>query len=258
MRARTSWTIGCALLLTSCTAAPQPEALTGVPVLHAQVVAVLPHPRDAFTEGLELDGGELYESTGEVGRSRITVSDPATGKVRLRVDVPGVFGEGITVLPTRVWQLTWQDGFAFERDRKTLAELRRVRYQGEGWGLCHQADGTLVMSNGTSSLTFRDPVTFAPKGSLEVHTPEQSVALLNELACTPDALYANVWKTDTIVRIDPKTGAVTASIDLSDLPVDRTGTDVLNGITPVPGTDEFLVTGKLWPSMFRVRFTTHE
>jgi glutamine cyclotransferase len=258
VRARTFSTIGCALLLTGCVASPQSAPLTGVPVLRAQVVAVLPHPRDAFTEGLELDGGELYESTGEVGRSRITVSDPETGEVRRRVDVPAVFGEGITVLPTRVWQLTWQDGFAFERDRKTLAELRRVRYQGEGWGLCHQADGTLVMSNGTDTLTFRDPATFAPKGTIRVHAQGRSVALLNELACTPGALYANVWKTDTIVRIDPRTGAVTASIDLSDLPVDRTGTDVLNGITPVPGTEDFLVTGKLWPSMFRVRFTTHE
>jgi glutaminyl-peptide cyclotransferase len=257
VRARTWWAIGCAVLLTGCTAPAQSGTLTGVPVLRAQVLAVVPHPRDAFTEGLELVDGELYESTGEVGTSRITVSDPATGKVRKRVDVPAVFGEGITVLRDRVWQLTWQNGVAIERDRKTLAELRRVRYEGEGWGLCHQADDTLVMSNGTNTITFRDPVTFGPKGTIEVHAGERPVDRLNELACTPGAIYANVWQTDDIVRIDPGTGAITATIDLSDLPVDRTGADVLNGITPVPGTDEFLVTGKLWPSMFRVRFTTH-
>jgi glutaminyl-peptide cyclotransferase len=252
------WAIGCAALLTGCMAPPRSDPLTGVPVLHAQVLAVVSHPRDSFTEGLELVDGRLYESTGEVGESRITVSDPATGKVRERVDVPAVFGEGITVLADRVWQLTWRDGVAIERDRKTLAELRRVHYEGEGWGLCHQGDDTLVMSNGTDTITFRDPVTFAPKGTLKVHAQDRAVDRLNELACTPAAIYANVWKTDDIVRIDPRSGAVTATIDLSDLPVDRTGADVLNGITPVPGTDEFLVTGKLWPSMFRVRFTTHE
>jgi glutaminyl-peptide cyclotransferase len=253
---------GCALLLSGCLAVPgqepDPEPVTGVPVLHAQVLAVLPHARTAFTEGLELADGELYEGTGEVGKTWITVSDPTTGKVRQRVDVPAVFGEGITVLRDRVWQLTWRDGVAIERDRATLRELRRVPFTGEGWGLCHQGDGTLVMSDGTDTLTFRDPVTFAPKGTIRVRTPERSVQQLNELACTPDAIYANVWKTDTIVRIDPRSGAVTASVDLADLPVDRTGADVLNGITPVPGTDQFLVTGKLWPSMFRVRFTTPE
>lgn len=256
MRARTWWAIGCAVLLTGCVAPPRPAPLTGVPELHAHVLAVLPHPRDAFTEGLELVDGQLYESTGQVGKSRITVSDPATGEIRRRVDVPAVFGEGITVLPRRIWQLTWQDHVAIERDRKTLAELRRVRFEGEGWGLCHQGDDTLVMSNGTDTLTFRDPVTFAPTRTVIVHAGDQTVDRLNELACTPGALYANVWKTDTIVAIDPKTGAITAKIDLSGLPVDRTGTDVLNGITPVPGTDQFLVTGKLWPSMFQVRFTT--
>ena len=257
MRARASLAIGCVLLLAGCAPAPQADPLRGLPVLHAQVLAVLPHPRDAFTEGLELAGRDLYESTGEVGRSRITVSDPATGKVRHQVAVPGVFGEGITVLPARVWQLTWQDGVAIERDRTTLAERRRVRFEGEGWGLCHQADDTLVMSDGTDTITFRDPVTFAPKGRIQVRAQGRPVTQLNELECTPGALYANVWKTNTIVRIDPRSGAVTATVDLSDLPVDRTGADVLNGIAAVPGTDEFLVTGKLWPAMFRVRFTTH-
>jgi glutamine cyclotransferase len=221
-----------------------PEKLT------VQVLGTLPHDTSAFTEGLEFSGTTLYESRGLDGQSALTAG-PAGQAPSTRVALPSpLFGEGVTVLGPKLWQLTWQDGFAIERDSKTLAELRRVPFEGEGWGLCHQPDGRLVMSNGSSSLTFRDPQTFAVTGSVDV-----GVDQLNELECVGDTVYANVWKTGTILRIDAKTGHVTGSIDAGGLRTPVTpGEDVLNGIAAIPGTDEFLVTGKLWPTMFRVRF----
>jgi glutamine cyclotransferase len=221
-----------------------PEKLT------VQVLGTLPHDTSAFTEGLEFSGTTLYESRGLDGQSALTAG-PAGQTPSTRVALPSpLFGEGVTVLGPKLWQLTWQDGFAIERDSKTLAELRRVPFEGEGWGLCHQPDGRLVMSNGSSSLTFRDPQTFAVTGSVDV-----GVDQLNELECVGDTVYANVWKTGTILRIDAKTGHLTGSIDAGGLRTPVTpGEDVLNGIAAIPGTDEFLVTGKLWPTMFRVRF----
>ncbi|MDT8911160.1 glutaminyl-peptide cyclotransferase [Amycolatopsis sp. PS_44_ISF1] len=221
-----------------------PERLT------VQVLGTLPHDTSAFTEGLEFSGTTLYESRGLAGQSALTAG-PAGQSPATRVALPApLFGEGVTVLGTKLWQLTWQDGFAIERDSKTLADLRRVPFEGEGWGLCHQPDGRLVMSNGTAKLTFRDPQTFAVTGSVDV-----GVDQLNELECVGDTVYANVWQTGKILRIDANTGHVTGSIDASGLRTPlHPGEDVLNGIAAIPGTDEFLVTGKLWPATFRVRF----
>jgi glutaminyl-peptide cyclotransferase len=226
--------------------------------MRAEVVATLPHDTSAFTEGLELDGGVLYEGTGLEGQSQVRISDPATGELKKSVDLPDpMFGEGITVVGGKLWQLTYTDGVAIQRDKQTLAELKRASYDGEGWGLCHDG-GRLVMSNGTDELTFRDPETFAEVSRVSVRSGGKPVDMLNELECTPGGVYANVWKTDTIVRIDPRSGEVTATIDLAGLlsPAERANTDVLNGVAAVPGTDEFLVTGKNWPRMFRVRFVT--
>ncbi|MFI5608436.1 glutaminyl-peptide cyclotransferase [Amycolatopsis sp. NPDC051903] len=242
------WPLLAVALLGGCAgtsaAPPAPEAMT------VQVLQTLPHDTSAFTEGLEFSGTTLYESRGLSGESALTAG-PAGQAPATRVALPSpLFAEGITVLGPELWQLTWQDGFAIERDSKTLAELRRVPFDGEGWGLCHQPSGRLVMSNGSSKLTFRDPQTFAVTGSVDV-----GVDQLNELECVGDTVYANVWKTGTILRIDARSGQITGRIDASGLrtPVEP-GEDVLNGIAAIPGTDEFLVTGKLWPSMFRVKF----
>lgn len=240
--------------LTAC-AATSPQANASVPRLKVQVLATLPHDTSAFTEGLELDGTTLYESTGLEGRSEVRAG-PVGGAPSVRASLPApMFGEGITVVGAKLWELTWQDGTAIERDAHTLAETRRVHYEGEGWGLCHQP-GRLVMSNGTDQLTFRDPVSFAPTGTVTVHAGSKRYSRLNELECVGDSVYANVWQTDTILRIDPASGQVTAEIDASGLLTEaqRRNADVLNGIAAVPGTGEFLITGKLWPSMFRVKF----
>ncbi|KAA2263027.1 glutaminyl-peptide cyclotransferase [Solihabitans fulvus] len=231
------------------------NATESVPRLRAEVLARLPHDTSAFTQGLEIADGVLYESTGLAGHSTMRALDPTTGLELRRVPLtPPLFGEGATVVGDRIWQLTWQDGVAIQRDRTTLAEVGRSRYQGEGWGLCHD-DKRLVMSDGTDRLTFRDPVTFAQVGEVRVTNAGQPLTRLNELECVGGAVWANVWQSNDIVRIDPGSGHVTAVADLTALrPPDRSGDDVLNGIAAVPGTDEFLVTGKDWQTLYRVRF----
>ncbi len=234
------------------TSAPAP-----VPTLHPEVLAELPHDPSAFTQGFEIDDGILYEGTGLEGRSQLRELDPQTGAVRRSVALPGaLFGEGITVVGDRIWQLTWRDGVVLEWDRATLTLRREVPIQGEGWGLC--TDGArLVRSDGTDRLRFHDPASFAELGSVAVTLDGAPVDRLNELECVDGQVWANVWQTDRIVRIDPATGRVTAVVDAAGLldPSRRAGTDVLNGIAAVPGDDgTFLVTGKLWPVTFRVRF----
>ncbi len=224
-----------------------------------KVLEILPHDQDLFTQGLEIAGGVLYESTGVVGQSRLRATElPAPGRVLAQVTLPEpLFGEGVTVVGARLWQLTWTNGVAIERDRETLAELRRVRYDGEGWGLCSDGE-QLVMSDGTARLTFRDPVSFAATGSVAVRAGGIPVPRLNELECAGGAVWANVWQTGHIVRIDPSTGRITGVVDASGVLTtqQRAGAGVLNGIAAVPGTDEFLITGKNWPAMFRVRFVS--
>ncbi|KZF03368.1 glutaminyl-peptide cyclotransferase [Rhodococcus sp. EPR-157] len=252
-------------LLVGCTSSTPAATDTSVPDLSVSVVRTLPHDRTAFTQGLEVSDGQLYESTGRNGSSYITVSDLDTGAELRRVDLSAdYFGEGFTVAGDTAWQITWQDGVAFARDPQTLVELRRVEYDGEGWGLCESTDAGLVMSDGSSTLAFRDPVTFEVTSTVEVTSNGQPVANLNELECAEDgSVYANVWRTYDIARIDPKTGDVTAMIDARPLwdamtNDERAGADVLNGIAQIPGTDRFLVTGKLWPTMYEVEFTASQ
>jgi glutamine cyclotransferase len=244
-------------VLAGCAATSAP-AEPPIPTqrLKPEVLQVLPHDPAAFTQGLEFVGGTLYEGTGLTGRSVVQSGPPGEAPSKRAPLPPELFGEGITVVGPTLWQLTWQNGFAIERDSATLAEKRRMPYNGEGWGLCHQpGNDRLVMSNGSDKLTFRDPHTFAETGGVTVHSGEQTFGQLNELECVGDAVYANVWQTDSILRIDAATGAVTATIDASGLlSASESGqADVLNGIAAVPGTDQFLLTGKLWPKMFKVR-----
>ncbi|WP_433713318.1 glutaminyl-peptide cyclotransferase [Nocardia sp. CA-084685] len=226
-----------------------------VPRLHIEVVGTRPHDPRAFTEGLEVDGNVLYEGTGMPGASDVRATDLTTGNELARTGLPApYFGEGVTKSGTTLWQLTWQNHVAIARDPATLAERTRASYDGEGWGLCTRGD-RLVMSNGTDTLTFRDPVTFAPTGTVTLTSRHR--AELNELDCAADgSVYANSYPTDDILRIDPESGDVLAVIDARGLlPVSvRAGTDVLNGIAQLPGTDHFLITGKYWPTIFEVRF----
>ncbi|MEV0031720.1 glutaminyl-peptide cyclotransferase [Nocardia sp. NPDC050793] len=238
-------------LLTGGCGDAEPEP----PRLRIEVVGVRPHDPGAFTQGLEVDGDLLYEGTGLRGRSTVRATDLRTGAELARAELPEkYFGEGIARAGDTLWQLTWQDGVAFARDPVTLEARSQAAYQGEGWGLCTR-DGRLVMSDGTNTLTFRDPVTFAPTGSVTLR--DHGGAHLNELDCAVDgSVYANDYPTNRILRIDPDSGVVLGVADASALLTreQRAAADVLNGIAQLPGTDRFLITGKYWPAMFEVRF----
>jgi glutaminyl-peptide cyclotransferase len=220
-----------------------------------QVVASFPHDREAYTQGLLLHQGRFYESTGLVGRSTLRRVIPNTGEVEWRFTLAGnLFGEGLALVNDRFIQLTWQNNVAmiFDLDFNRQGTFD---YQGEGWGLCY--DGTrLVMSDGSSKLFFRNPQTFALLGEVSVTRGGSAVTRLNELECVGKLVYANVYQTDTIVRIDPANGQVLTTIDASGLltPAEAAGVDVLNGIAFDDRTQHFFLTGKLWPKLFEVRF----
>ena len=240
------------LVLTTLVGCGAPAPTT--PTVRAEIIATIPHDRTAFTEGLQLADGVLYEGTGLPARSELRELDPATGAVRRAAPLPGaLFGEGIAVVGDRVWQLTYRDGVALEWDRATLTVRRQVPLPGEGWGLCF--DGTrLIQSDGTDQLRFRDPESFVELGAVAVTRDGLPRDELNELECVDGEVWANVWRTDQLVRIDPADGRVTAVVDASGLltPTQRDGTDVLNGIAWLGG-NSYLLTGKLWPIMVRVR-----
>lgn len=223
--------------------------------LRVQVLATLPHDPTMYTEGLEIHDGILYESSGLVGESRVRATAlSGTGVLREATLPAPLFGEGLTLTGTALWQLTWTNGIAIERDPATLAQRRVVTYPGQGWGLCHD-EHRLVMSDGSDQLTFRDPVTFAVLGYVQVRLDGEPVPALNELDCTGDTVWANVFPTDRIMRINSRTGMVTGVVEASGLfSPQAPGDDVLNGIAAIPDTDQFLITGKHWPSLFRVRF----
>ncbi|MDI6627010.1 MAG: glutaminyl-peptide cyclotransferase [Rhodococcus sp. (in: high G+C Gram-positive bacteria)] len=266
VRARTYAALVASLLAVSaCSSTTQPTPATSdsVPTLTTEILREYDRGNDAFTQGFEIDGDVLYEGTGLEGSSFVRRTSLETMTELDRVDLPSdLFGEGITVDGDTLWQITWQDGVAIARDRDTLTERRRVNYEGEGWGLCTQTpDNRLVMSDGSSTLTFRDPTSFEAEGTVNVTLDGNPVERLNELECADDgSVYANVWQTFDIMRIDPETGAVTAVIDCTPLwdsmsASQRGGADVFNGIAQIPGTDRFLVTGKYWPAIFEVQFT---
>jgi glutaminyl-peptide cyclotransferase len=240
-------------ILAAVIAAPSARAQP-IPVVQPVVLAVIPHDTAAYTEGLELDGPVLYEGTGLAGRSQMREVDPVNGAVRRAVAIPdNYFGEGITVVGDRIWELTYRDGVAVEWDKHTLTPLREVPFAGEGWGLCRDGD-RLISSEGSDRLRFHDTANLAEIGAVNVTRDGQPVIGLNELECVDGQVWANVWPTDTIVRIDPGTGSVNVVLDASSLrspDVNKAG-QVLSGIAHIDG-DEFLLTGKNWPSMFRVR-----
>jgi glutamine cyclotransferase len=232
----------------------QTPGATPVPTARYSVVTSYPHDPAAFTQGLQYVDGVFYEGTGLNGRSSIRKVDVESGKVLQQHDLPAeYFGEGITVWNNRLFQLTWQSGIAFVYDRATFKQLTTFRYRGEGWGLTY--DGRhLVMSDGTSTLRFLDPETFAEQRRVTVKAGGEPIVSLNELEAVKGEIFANVWQTDMIARINPATGAVTGWIDLRGLltPGQRTATDVLNGIAYDAAKDRLFVTGKLWPRVFQI------
>lgn len=207
----------------------------------------LGHDTSSFTQGLEFAGDRLFESRGLFGQSALTELDPATGQVLNRVDLPEEeFGEGLTVVDDELVQLTWKAGKAY-RWSLDLKPKGEYTYTGEGWGLCWDGQ-RFVMSDGTDVLTFRDR-SFAPTGSVKVTKDGQPLSQLNELECANGQVYANVWHTNQIVRINPDSGDVTNTLDLTPWVPEGLGTEqVLNG-TALQPNGNWLITGKQWPVM---------
>lgn len=219
------------------------------------VVGEFPHDPQAYTQGLDFQGPRLFEGTGLNGRSSLRRVDLETGEVLRRVDLAKrFFGEGITVFRKRIYQITWQSERAFVYDRASFRRIGRFTYEGEGWGLTH--DGRrLIMSNGSSTIAFRDPKTFEVLDEIEVTDGGEPVAMLNELEWVEGEIFANVWQTDDVVRIDPATGEVTGRLDLSALKERQQDGEVTNGIAYMESEDRLFVTGKLWSSIYEIELT---
>lgn len=218
------------------------------------LVRSYPHDPQAFTQGLIYRDGVFYEGTGLNGRSSIRKVDVESGKVLQIHALPAdIFGEGITELHGRLYQLTYQSELGFVYDLASFRQLRTFDYKGEGWGLTH--DGTrLIMSDGSAHLRFIDPATLKETGRITVRDPSGPVESLNELEYVKGEIFANVWQTDRIARISPKDGRVTGWIDLSGLlpASERASANVLNGIAYDPAGDRLFVTGKLWARIFQI------
>jgi glutaminyl-peptide cyclotransferase len=232
-----------------------------VPIYDYEVVHVYPHDTHAFTEGLFYLNGFLYESTGLEQQSSIRRVRLETGEVVQKIAVaPQYFGEGIVNWKRHLISLTWKTQVGFVYDLATLKMQRRFQYPGEGWALT-QDGKRLIMSDGTPELRFLDPRTLKEIGRLRVTFKGQPVPELNELEWVKGEIYANVWQTNVIVRIDPASGDVVGIINLAGLlrPSDLTmgQTDVLNGIAYDAQHDRLLVTGKNWPKLFEIRLRPH-
>jgi glutamine cyclotransferase len=241
----------------ACTGAGVPSGSAGiVESLQVEVVGRRPHDPAAYTEGLVMADGRLYESSGLYGKSALFEVQPADGShLRSAALDPRYFGEGIAVVGDRLIQLTWQEQAALIYNLSDFTSIGTFTYPGQGWGLCD--DGMrLVMSNGTSTLQFRHRITFEMLGTVNVTnagTPQED---LNELECVDGSVYANVNESATIVRIDPSSGIVTAVIDGSAIFAEAAaaGGGVMNGIAYDARSSTFLVTGKYWPTLYEVRF----
>jgi glutamine cyclotransferase len=220
------------------------------------VVHVFPHDPQAFTQGLVFRDGIFYEGTGLNGRSTIRKVRIENGEVlQLHKLDPQYFGEGIAVVGDSLYELTWQGGIGFIYDRQSFQRTGTFTYRGEGWGLT--SDGTrLIMSDGSASLRFLDAATRKEVSRLMVRDGGSPVLNLNELEYVKGEIFANVWQTDRIARISPKSGKVIGWIDLKGLLSPREqaqGVDVLNGIAYDAAGDRLFVTGKLWPKVFEIR-----
>jgi glutamine cyclotransferase len=226
------------------------------PIYTFEVMRAWPHDRAAFTQGLEIHQGSLYESTGGNGTSSLRQVELETGRVVRKVDVPSqYFAEGLTVFQGKIYQLTWQSHKGFIYDLGSFQMLGEFAYEGEGWGLTHD-DRSLIMSDGTNRIRFLDPVNFETQRAIKVYDEDRPLMKLNELEYIKGEIYANIWETDWIVRIDPQSGKILGWIDLKDLlsPSDRSvQTDVLNGIAYDGAGERLFVTGKLWPKLFQIR-----
>jgi len=223
--------------------------------MRAEVVATFPHDSDAFTQGLVIYDGRLFEGTGQYGRSSLREVDLESGRVeRIAPLNRAFFGEGITIMGDRIFQLTWQNGVGAIYQLESFEVTGVFRYEGEGWGLTHDGEN-LILSDGTPTLRFLDPNDFSVVRTLDVTGPDGPVARLNELEYIRGEVWANIWYEDVIVRIDPATGDVTGTVDVSrTYPAALRGSEaVANGIAFDSDAEKIYVTGKNWPQLYEIR-----
>jgi len=232
-----------------------PSSENDIPTYTYRVINTYPHDREAFTQGLVFDGSVLYEGTGLRGRSTLRCVDLESGNVLQMYELPAeFFGEGITLYSDKIIQLTWKSRIGFVYDKNSFELLRTFSYSTEGWGITYDGE-RLIMSDGTAMLYFLDVETLEYIGNVEVTGKRGPVIRLNELEYVNGEIYANIWKTDRIARIEPLTGRVTGWLNLEGLlsqedfeePV-----DVLNGIAYDSKNNRLFVTGKLWPKLFEI------
>lgn len=241
-----------AIAASTIAAPPAPPHADGYQVVHTY-----PHDSQAFTQGLIFVDGHLYESTGLKGKSSLRMVDLSTGGVLQKYDLPAeYFGEGLTDWGSTVIQLTWKEHTGFVYDRFSFSVLRTFHYAGEGWGLTHD-ETQLILSDGTSYLRFLDPKSFKETRRLRVYDEAgHPIEKLNELEYLRGEIYANIWETDEIVRISPRTGKILGRIDLSGI-IDKhtlaSPDAVLNGIAYDSIGDRLFITGKLWPKLFEIK-----
>jgi len=228
---------------------------SAIPTLGYKIINTYPHDRNAFTQGLVFEKGFLYEGTGIRGRSELRKVKAETGEILQTHKLPDqFFGEGITVCGDKIIQLTWQSHQGFVYDRESFELLAEFTYSGEGWGITYDGQ-RLIMSDGTPVLRFLNPETFEQEGEIEVRDDKGPVSRLNELEYAGGEIYANVWRTERIARISPRTGRVTGWLEPDGLlnfqdiaqPV-----DVLNGIAYDSEKKRLFITGKLWPKLFEI------
>jgi glutamine cyclotransferase len=249
-----------ALLLASCVSS---AAVAAIPVYGFIVKNTYPHDPQAFTQGLFFRDGQLYETTGISGRSSLRRVELKSGKVLQKAELPKeVFGEGSTAVGENILGLTWQSKTGYVFDAKTFAMKAKFPYEGEGWGLASDAKN-VYMSDGSASIRVLDPITLKEVRRVQVTAEGKPIDSLNELEIVDGELYANVWGTDVIARIDPASGKVTGWIDLTNLlPREKRGTSsvdaVLNGIAYDGKHRKLYVTGKLWPKLFEIELVRFE
>jgi len=222
-----------------------------------EVVQSYPHNEKSFTEGLEIHNGFLYESTGEYGTSFIYKNDLKTGKTLKSVKLADkYFGEGITIFNNRIFQLTYRTKVGFIYNLENMALVDSFHFEAaEGWGMTHD-DKYLIMDDGTNIITYLDPITLKTVKKLQVYDDKNAVVYLNELEYSDGFIYANIWGTDLIVKIDPESGKVLSKIDLYGIMIlsnPNKPIDVLNGIAIDPITKKMYVTGKYYPKLFEIK-----
>ncbi|MEO0413776.1 MAG: glutaminyl-peptide cyclotransferase [Verrucomicrobiota bacterium] len=239
-----------AMTLSGCGGNPS-EA----PVIEYEIIEEYAHDKDAYTQGLIWHDGFLYEGTGRVGKSQLRKVDLTSGRVvESRALGEEYFGEGITILDGKIYQLTWEAGKAFVYDSESLELTGEFEYQGEGWGLTH--DGrSLIMSSGSAEIVYRDPKTFRVIRTIEVRDHQGTVDELNELEWVDGYIYANVWHNEQIIKISPKTGNVVGRFYTTRLhrPRPSDAQAVANGIAYDPEKGLFFLTGKLWSKLYAVK-----